>query len=99
MRRVVVFIIIFAVFICFIVLNLDEEHRCNISFGFYTLENIPIFLSSLTSFTLGMLVTIPMHLGRKKKKEKPEKIKSPKKGELSPPDDELKIEKSPYGID
>ena len=101
MKRIIVFIFIFAIFICFIVLNLDK--RCDISFGFTTLYDVPIFLSVLTSFTFGMLVTLPMLLlGRIKNQKKEKKEKLPKPSKKAPAinaPDELKKEDSPYGID
>ena len=104
MTRIITFIVILVIFLGFIVLNL--EHVCDISFGFITLEKTPIFLSVLVSFTLGMFVTIPLFLTRKKPK-KPELDKPPKKGELDDSKkgdvaqdiDGLKKENSPYGID
>jgi uncharacterized integral membrane protein len=97
MIRIITFIIIFAVFLGFIILNLDN--KCNVSFGFTTLEDIPIYLSGLFSFVLGMLVTIPMLLSHGRKKEKPKLPKPSKKGEVTQSVDELKKESSPYGID
>ena len=97
MIRIIVFIVIFAVFICFMILNLDN--KCDISFGFTELSDIPIFLSALSSFTLGMLVTIPMLLTRRKGRKKDELKKPSKKTDVLAAPDELKIEKSPYGID
>ena len=58
MARLIVFILIFAFFLAFIVLNLDN--KCDISFGIKTLNDVPVFLSALCSFVLGMLITVPM---------------------------------------
>ena len=68
MIRLISFIVIFAVFLVFIVFNLNN--KCDISFGFTTAKDIPIFLSALFSFVLGMLFTIPLvfSMGRKRKK-------------------------------
>ena len=67
MRHMIVFILVFAVFLCFIVLNL--EHRCDVSLGFRTFYDIPVFLTSLFSFALGMLFVLPLvfTVGRKRK--------------------------------
>ena len=97
MIRVVVFIIILAVFLGFIVLNL--ENKCDISLGFVTLENIPVFLSALSSFILGMLVTLPLMLIRRKKKQKPVAVESSGKLEIPQNQDKINKESSPYGID
>ena len=100
MLRLIVFIVIFAVFLAFIVLNL--ENKCDISFGFKIFNDVPVFLSALTSFVLGMFITVPLLLTRGKKQEKPEKPVLPKpskktkaKGAL----DVIEKENSPYGID
>ena len=68
MIRLISFIVIFAVFLVFIVFNLNN--KCDISFGFTTVKDIPIFLSALFSFVLGMLFTIPLvfSMGKKRKK-------------------------------
>ena len=100
MARLIALIVIFVVFLAFIVLNLDN--KCDISFGFTSLEEVPVFLSALASFVLGMLVTVPLLLFRGKKPEKREKPALPKpfkKAKVSELPDEIKKEDSPYGID
>ena len=97
MKRLIVFVLVFAVFLTFIVLNLDN--RCDISFGFTTLSDIPIFLSILCSFVLGMLITIPFIFTPRKDKKKPDLPKKSKKPDLKGSDDEITKETSPYGID
>ena len=68
MKRLILVILIFALFLSFIVFNLDN--RCDISFGFKTFKEIPIFLSAIFSFTLGMLFAVPLifSLSRGRKK-------------------------------
>jgi len=101
MIRIIVFILVFVFFLAFIVLNL--ENKCDVSFGFTTIKDFPIFLSVLSSFVLGMFVTVPMILfGRKKPKPSIEEtLKSipSKKAELDSLPDDIKKEDSPYGID
>ena len=70
MRRLIMFIVIFAVFLAFIALNLGEDHTCNVSLGFRTFEHVPVFLSALFSFALGMMFTLPLILSFGKKKKK-----------------------------
>jgi len=73
--RLVVFILIFAVFLAFITFNL--ENKCKISFGFYTTPNeISVFITVFVSFFLGMLSTVPFILFSKKKRRDKEKEKS-----------------------
>ena len=100
MTRLIAFIVIFAIFLVFIVLNLNNS--CDISLGFITLNDIPVFLSSLSSFIMGMLVTIPLMLFRSFRKKKKDKAKLPpntEKVELTAGPEKINKENSPYGID
>lgn len=71
--RLILFIVIFAVFLAFVTLNLDN--RCNINFGFTQFEGVPIFLTVFISFSFGLLCAAPLvwRLSRKKKIETPRK--------------------------
>lgn len=101
------FILVFAVFLTFIVLNLSNT--CNISFGFIILEDIPVFLSSLVSFMLGILFAVPLAFSLNRKKSPLSKISNkPGKGVIESSTDssidhsrvsDIKKEDSPYGID
>ena len=68
MIRLIAFILIFAVLLSFIIFNLDN--RCDVSLGFSTFKDIPVFLTAFFAFVLGMLFTVPMvfSMGRKRKK-------------------------------
>ena len=106
MIRLLGFIVIFVVFTCFIVLNL--QHRSDLSFGFITFNDVPVFLSVLCSFMLGMLVAIPLAFSlswkrrsankQAKKQEKSSQIEKTPQIELAD-SDQIKKEPSPYGID
>lgn len=62
--------VLLAVFIGF-----NVENRCDVSFAFYTLEQVPVILTILASFALGLLAALPFALrSRKGKKNAPEKI-------------------------
>jgi len=61
----IVFIAIFAVFLIFIMLNLDN--KCDISFGFTKIPQVPVFLSVSISFILGLICAIPLVLQLEKK--------------------------------
>jgi len=65
--RLILFIVIFAVFLVFITINLDN--RCNINIGFTQFEGVPIFLTVFISFFLGLICATPLflHLSRKRK--------------------------------
>ena len=79
MIRLILVIVIFAFFLVFIGFNLP--HKCDISFGFKTYKDVPVFLSALFSFVLGMIFTVPLvfSIGRGRKKAAPPSVKEPKK--------------------
>ena len=108
MIRFISTIIVFAVFLVFIVLNLNN--KCDISLGFKTFEEIPVFLSILGSFTFGLLFAFPFAISFRKKVKKPPKEESAgsgkkrrwgKKKDISTlsPADEISNDKNTYGID
>jgi hypothetical protein len=104
MMRLFLFILIFAIFLAFIALNLGDDHACSVSLGFRTFENVPVFFSSLLSFALGMMFTLPLVLSFGRKRKKAESSRGKKKQPSlepaqSPEIDEIKKESSPYGID
>ena len=69
MGRLIVFILICGFFLVFIVFNL--EHKSDISFGFKTFKDIPVFLTCFSSFLLGMLFAVPFVLSFGKGRKKP----------------------------
>ena len=71
--KLVGFIVCLVLGTCFAGFNLGN--RCSISFGFHTFENVPIFLSLIVAFALGVVVTLPFTVIRKKSaKEKKELV-------------------------
>jgi uncharacterized integral membrane protein len=42
-----------------IFIGFNLEHRCDVSIGFTTFKDVPIFLSLLIAFALGVLVMTP----------------------------------------
>ena len=68
MWRLIAFILICALFLVFVVLNL--EHTSDVSLGFRTFNEIPVFLTAFSAFVLGMLFATPFVLsfGRKNRK-------------------------------
>ena len=112
MSRLLLFILFFAIFLAFIVLNIDN--KCDISLGFIAFSDTPVFLSSLFSFVLGMLFAVPLVFSLRKKNKKaanaePAEITGNKKsrwnlrGKRASGNDtqvnENKNESSSYGID
>ncbi|MDR1870084.1 MAG: hypothetical protein LBQ82_08890 [Treponema sp.] len=76
--RLILFIIIFAIFLVFITFNLDN--RCDLTFGIIKFKQVPVFITVFTSFFFGLLCSLPFVLfGKSKRKEKTTKEK---KGEL-----------------
>jgi uncharacterized integral membrane protein len=69
--RLLIFITIGVIFLGFIGFNL--ENRCDVSLGFYVFSQVPVFLSTLSAFILGMVLALPLAFsfrstGRRKKK-------------------------------
>jgi uncharacterized integral membrane protein len=58
MISLIFFILVFACFLCFIIFNLGNAS--NVSLGFRTFSDIPVFVTALFSFALGMLFTFPV---------------------------------------
>ena len=75
MIRLIAFIFIFAIFIIFIVLNLGN--KSDVSFGFKTFNDIPVFITAFSSFVLGMLFTLPFVFFWRKEKKKSSRDSSP----------------------
>jgi uncharacterized integral membrane protein len=73
--RLILAIVIFAVFLAFITVNLDN--RCDINFGFHQFKEVPIFLTVFISFFMGLVCGAPLvlHLRKKKKIGMPRKEK------------------------
>jgi uncharacterized integral membrane protein len=90
--RLIQIIVFFAVILLFIIFNLDK--KCDISFGFTVIRDVPVFLTVFCSFVLVMLSTLPFilsHQLRKKRKTEDEKLK--------PVDSPGLPNSSHYGID
>lgn len=62
--KLVGFIICLILGTCFAGFNL--ENSCNISFGFKTFQNVPIFFSLIVAFAIGVIVTLPFTVIKKK---------------------------------
>jgi uncharacterized integral membrane protein len=69
MGRLIGLIIIFAVLLAFIGFNLDN--RCDISFGFTKIPEVPVFFTVFGSFVLGMLASVPFLISFAVKKKPP----------------------------
>ena len=99
--RLILFILVFAVFLAFIVFNLDN--KCVIDIGFYKFEGnngegIPVFLTAFFSFIFGMVFAVPLVFSFRKRKKNESQSKHVK-GNPQSGIDEIKKENSSYGID
>lgn len=63
-------------------INLDN--KCDITFVFYTFKDIPVFMTVIVSFAVGVILMLPFTFGRRSKKNqvpqpKPEQPKEESK--------------------
>ena len=80
MSRLISIIIVLALFLAFIVLNMDN--KTDISFGLVKFSEIPVFVSVLFAFVLGMLFSLPfgIALSRRLKKNVKAELPAPAAG-------------------
>jgi len=72
--RLILFIVVFALFLFFIGFNLGDEFKCDINFGFARLPQVPVFFTIFVSFALGLVCATPLALFlKRKRKQKPQK--------------------------
>ncbi|MDR0315402.1 MAG: hypothetical protein LBH97_00715 [Treponema sp.] len=82
--RLIEFIVVFAVFLVFIMFNLDN--KCDINFGFWKVKDAPVFLTAFASFFLGMLCAMPFVLSvQAKRKAKTVKGQKPLQKSMQQP--------------
>jgi len=55
--RLILFILIFALLVVFISFNLNN--KCDLSFGFKTITDVPVYLTIFISFVIGFFCTLP----------------------------------------
>lgn len=55
--RLILFIFVFALLVVFISFNL--ENKCDLSFGFKTFTDVPVYLTIFISFVVGFFCTLP----------------------------------------
>ena len=91
--RLIVFIVVFAIFLVFITFNL--ENKCDISFGFTKLSEVPVFITIFTSFVIGFFGALPLIYNLKKKRPEKNRGSIPKGSSFM---DNGPREKSPMDI-
>jgi uncharacterized integral membrane protein len=64
--RLISFLVALAIFVIFAGLNAGNQS--DISFGFYTFQKTPIFISLFVAFLLGALVVLPFSFGRRRRR-------------------------------
>ncbi|MDR0322830.1 MAG: hypothetical protein LBI12_00105 [Treponema sp.] len=65
--RLILIIVVFVVFLIFIAFNLDDNYKSDINFGFSKVEDVPVYLTILTSFVVGLLCALPFAMRVSKK--------------------------------
>ena len=53
--------------------NLDN--KCDITFVFYTFKDVPVFMTVIISFAIGLIVMLPFTFGRKRRKAAKQEVK------------------------
>jgi uncharacterized integral membrane protein len=66
--KLVLFLILMTLFVVFAGFNI--KNVSDISVGFTTITDVPIFLSLFIAFLAGAFLTLPFAFGRRRKKEK-----------------------------
>jgi len=107
--RLIQFIAIFIVLIVLVAFNLGDANRCDISFGFATIKNVPVFMTAFSAFILGMLCVLPYIIklrikgkagspdsGPGKNRSKPRRAEKSETPDI--PDDSSFSDGGPYGI-
>jgi len=75
--RLILAIVVFAVLLVFITLNLDN--KCDVSFGFASLPEVPVFLTVLVPFAAGLFCAFPLAISmRRPRADRPVREKDPK---------------------
>ena len=103
--KLIQFIFIFAVILLFVVFNL--ANKSDINFGFWSIKDVPVYLTVFASFILGMICTVPFIFGagsrKKNRTEKPDKkqaLSGKSGGDSGKPSGENEFsDRSSYGID
>ena len=97
MIRLICIFLVFALFLVFIVLNLDNKSDVNL--GFHTFNEVPVYITVFFSIFIGMLISIPLIAILTKRKNSPPEAKPSKKNKAAPDlPEEISGVNGPYGI-
>lgn len=80
--RLVFFIIILGFVVIFAGFNITNAS--DISFGFYTAIDVPIFISLFFAFAVGVVVMMPFAVGKIRQKRKSTPVPEPLPGQMEP---------------
>lgn len=69
--KLILFILIMTIFVVFSGFNLSNTS--GISFGFFSVQNVPVFISIFFSFLLGMLAVTPILIKQRRELKKMKK--------------------------
>ncbi len=61
--RLILFAIFLVLLVCFVGVNLNNT--CAVSLIFVTYQDVPVYISILIAFALGMLIMIPFTFGKR----------------------------------
>jgi uncharacterized integral membrane protein len=96
-----IFIVVIAITLEALFAGLNMNNSSDISFGFTTLTDVPVFLSISISFVAGALIILPFTLFRGRKKTKEQQPVKKKKISLKKSDKNIEkkdIEKDPFDM-
>lgn len=73
--RLILFAVFLVLLVVFVGVNLDN--KCAVSLIFVTYKDVPVYISILIAFALGILIMIPFTFGKSSRppRERPEKTK------------------------
>ena len=91
--KLVFFVLSLVILLLFAGFNI--KNVSDISFGFYELKDVPIFISLLFSFILGIVFSIPLMISSRLKKKNPENQKEAKPVKLPKPEKAKPFGKKP----
>ena len=97
MSRLIGIFAVFALFLTFIILNLNNKGSVNL--GFIEFGDVPVYITVFISIFFGMIFSIPLLSASGKRKNHTRSIKPPKTGKpVRENPEDISGEKGPYGI-
>lgn len=81
--RLIFFLVVLTIVVLFAGFNLNN--KADISFGFWSLTQVPIFLSLFIAFLVGCFVMLPFAVRRRSAKETSQSHRQVKRDEEMPP--------------